>query len=110
MPCYYDTPGKSDQIEIQARCKKRMYFDATAILTNDNLEKADKIGIEICQFPLPDPNTALCNICKVLSQEQMQTIDAYYYQIEWEHKSLWDWYQQHCKDDKKHSLVDNVYE
>lgn len=99
MPCYCDTPDESNQVEIEKRCKREMYFHATGILKKENLIKAAQLGIEICQFPLPDPNTALCNICKVLSEEQMLRIPAYYYKIKWQHKNLWDWYQQHCKDD-----------
>ena len=103
MPCYCDTPDENDQIEIQKRCKVRMYFDATAILTPENLDKAERINIKISQLPLPDPNTALCNICKVLTQEQMKSITAFYYQIKWDYKNLYDWYKQHCKDDENHS-------
>lgn len=99
MPCYCDIPDESDQAEIQARCKVKMYFDAVNILNSNNLAKAKLLGVKILSVPVPDANTALCNICKVLNQEQMQSIDAFYYQIKWSHKSLWDWYQQHCKDD-----------
>lgn len=99
MPCYCDVPNESDQVEIQRRCKVGMYFDALGILNSYNLEKAKLLDVKITSTPVPDPNTALCNICKVLSKEQMQSITAFYHQIKWEYKSLWNWYQQHCKDD-----------
>lgn len=99
MPCYCDTPNEYDQTEIQKRCKTNMYFEAVNILNADNLTKAKSLGLEISKFPLPDPNTALCNICKVLTQEQMRSISACYYQIKWSHRTLRDWYKQHCKDD-----------
>lgn len=103
MPCYCDEPDESNQAEIERRCKENMYFDATAILNAENFKKAEELGIEIKKFPLPDANTALCNICKVLTEEQMKSILAYYYQIKWEHKTLLDWYKQHCKDDIEHN-------
>jgi hypothetical protein len=103
MPCYCDTPSKLDQAEIERRCKVNMYFEATGILTKENIDKADNLGLKISQFPLPDPNTALCNICKILDEDQMKSIPAYYFNIEWNHKSLWDWYQKHLIDDEKHN-------
>lgn len=108
MPCYCDIPDECDQAEIQKRVKTRMYFDAISTLNSENLYKAKLLDIKICQVPLPDPNTALCNICKVLIQEQMQRISAYYYQIKWEHRTLWDWYQQHCKDDLENNENDTL--
>lgn len=103
MPCYCHTPDEDDQIEIERRCKVNMYFEAVNMLNDSNLNKAEILGITIKEFPLPDPNTALCNICKVLDKKQMQEISAYYYQIKWNHKSLFDWYMQHCKDDEKNN-------
>ena len=39
----------------------------------------------------------------LLTKEQMEEISAYYYQIKWPHKTLYDWYLKHCEDDEKNS-------
>jgi hypothetical protein len=103
MPCYCDTPPEDDQAEIQKRCKENMYFDAIGILTKENRNRAEELGIKVCIVPLPDENTALCNICKILTGQQMEKIDAFYPDVKWEHNTLLDWYLQHCKDDKENT-------
>lgn len=97
MPCYCDIPNDEDQVEIEKRAKTRMYFDALWLLTPEQIE--DSIKINIPQVPVPDPNTALCKLCSILTKEQMKMIDAYYFQIKWAHKTLYDWYIKHCEDD-----------
>ena len=97
MACYCDTPSENDQAEIERRAKKRMYFAGTEVLTKDQIENN-----EIKVLPLLDANTALCNLCKILTEEQMKSISAYYWQIKWRHKTLYDWYLKHVKDDKIH--------
>lgn len=97
MPCYCDTPDENDQAEIEKRAKERMYFDGISLLFEEQKNKCKQD--KICFVPLPDPNTALCNLCKILTQEQMQGVSAYYYQIKWPHKTLYDWYIKHCEDD-----------
>lgn len=94
MPCYCDIPDNKDQAEIERRCKAKMYFDGCLTLTKEQIEKN-----EIKLLPFPDENTALCNLCKILKKEQMEKVSAYYYQIKWDHKTLYDWYLQHLKDD-----------
>lgn len=97
MPCYCDTPDKSNQAEIERRCKVRMYFDVQTLMTKEQIKKSQEL--KISKFPLLDENTALCELCSILNKEQMEEIVAYEYQIEWKHKTLYDWYIQHCKDD-----------
>ena len=101
MPCYCDTPDASDQAEIEARCKKNMYFDATALLTREQAQECELRNLK--RFPMGDVNDHLCKLCKVLTKEQMEKVWAYYYQIEWEHKTLYDWHLKHCKDDEAHN-------
>lgn len=101
MPCYYDTPDESNQIEIEKRAKVRMYFHATAILTPEQI-----YNNFICIAPLPDENTGLCTLCKILTEEQMKEISAYYWDIKWPHKTLFDWYMKHLEDDRTHDTMD----
>jgi hypothetical protein len=103
MPCYCDIPNETDQIEIERRCKQRMYFDAATLLTNDQIDLCNKKNISA--FPLPDVNTALCRLCSVLTQEQMEKVSAYYFGIKWRYKNLHGWYEQHCIDDTLHNTV-----
>lgn len=96
MPCYCDIPDADDQKEIQRRAKTTMYFDATAILTKEQIAN-NKIGV----VPYPDPNTALCNLCKILTEEQMKSIPAnLYFQIKWPYKTLYEWHLKHVQDDE----------
>jgi Cdc6-like AAA superfamily ATPase len=99
MPCYCSTPDSKDQEEIERRAKERMYFDAQSLLTQEQIVEGGKRGLK--QFPMGDVNDHLCKLCKVLSDEQMKEISAYQWQIEWSHKTLYDWHLQHCIDDKK---------
>lgn len=98
MPCYNDTPGEDDQLEIEKRCKIRMYFDVQSLMTDEQVAIAN--AKEISMFPLPDENTALCKLCSILEKEQMEKITAYYFCIKWPHKTLYDWYMKHIEDDK----------
>jgi hypothetical protein len=98
MPCYCDTPDDDDQIEIERRCKVNMYFDAQAILTHKQIEECDRRNLK--QFPMDDINNHLCKICQILTKQQMESILAIYFLIKWKHKTLYDWYVQHCKDDE----------
>lgn len=99
MPCYCDTPDEDNQIEIERRCKERMYFDAQSLLDQKQVEKCIKENIKL--FPIGEINEHLCKICQILTKEQMEKIIAFYYQIKWKHKTLYNWYLQHCKDDIK---------
>lgn len=99
MPCYCHTPDENDQVEIEKRCKNRMYFDAQSILEKEQFEECEKMKLK--QFPMKDINHHLCKLCKVLSKEQMDKISAYYWQIKWNHKTLYDWHLKHCKDDEE---------
>ena len=101
MPCYCDTPDEKDQKEIERRCKARMYFDVQSLMTNEQIKLSHEM--KMSAVPIPDENTALCKLCSILTKEQMEKIDAYYYQIKWEHKTLYDWYVKHKSDDKKHN-------
>jgi hypothetical protein len=98
MPCYCDIPNEDDQVTIEKRAKTMMYFSAIDILTFDQIKK-NCFGIFI--VPLPDENTALCNICKFMTEEQMKSIDASFHNIKWAHKTLYDWYSKHLEDDKR---------
>jgi hypothetical protein len=98
-PCYCDTPDENDQEKIEFRCKERMYFDAQEILTREQVKECEKRNIK--QFPIGDVNENLCKICQVLTKEQMEKISAYYNMIKWEHKTLYDWFVKHCKDDEE---------
>jgi hypothetical protein len=97
MPCYCDIPDEENQAEIEKRCKINMYFDAQYILTKEQVAECEKRGLK--RFPLDDVNDHLCKICKVLTEEQMKEIGAYYFQIKWPHKTLYDWYLKHIEDD-----------
>lgn len=99
MPCYCDTPDAHDQIEIERRAKERMYFDAQNVLTQEQLKECGKRGLKL--VPLGDLNDHLCKLCKVLTDEQMQQISAYGWNIKWPHKTLYDWHLKHIEDDKK---------
>lgn len=99
IPCYCDTPDKDDQITIQKRCRVRMYFDAVASLTKEQVIKIENTT-KLSQFPIGDCNECLCKLCQFLEEEQMKNISVFYYNIEWPHKTLYDWYVQHLKDDK----------
>lgn len=102
MPCYCDTPDENDQATIEKRAKVNMYFDAVSLLTQEQILEAEKRGLK--QIPMGDVNDHLCKICKILTREQMEDISAYYYQIKWPHKTLYDWHIQHCKDDEKFNI------
>lgn len=97
MPCYCDIPDAEDQVEIERRCKVNMYFDVQSLMTKEQVKKSNEM--EISMFPLPDVNTALCQLCSILDKDQMEKISAYWNDIKWPHKTLYDWYVQHCKDD-----------
>lgn len=97
MPCYCSMPEETDQEEIERRAKERMYFDSVNILTREQAQECEKRGLK--QFPMLGINDHLCKICKVLTDEQMKNISAYYFDIKWPHESLYDWHIQHCKDD-----------
>ncbi len=99
MPCYCDTPDSDNQVEIEKRCKANMYFEAVHCLTREQAQEAEKR--ELKQFPLDDVNFDLCQICKILTEDQLKSISAYYYNIAWVHKTLYDWYAQHVIDDFK---------
>lgn len=99
MPCYCDIPDSNDQKEIERRCKERMYFDAQTLLTKEQIDECSKRNIK--QFPIGDVNEHLCKLCKVLTDEQMKKISAYQWQIKWNHKTLFDWHEQHKKDDER---------
>lgn len=101
MPCYEDIPDEENQIEKERRCKVRMYFDVQALMTDDQIKKSKELGINA--FPLPDENSALCKLCSILTKEQMEKVTAFYFQIKWGHKTLYDWYLKHTEDDKKHN-------
>lgn len=104
MPCYCSQPDSFDQIEIERRCKVRMYFDAQDALNHQQIEEAERQ--ELKQFPTEeDLNDFLCKICKILTKTQMEKISAYYFEIEWSHKNLYDWHIQHCKDDIIHNSI-----
>ncbi len=100
MPCYCDTPDEDNQVEIERRCKERMYFDVQAFMTDEQVHIAKEL--KIGAFPFPDVNTALCRLCAILEKEQMELISAYHYQIKWLHVTLYDWFKQHMKDDETH--------
>ena len=94
MPCYCYIPDENDQVEIQRRAKTTMYFDAIELFGQD----LDVSSIR----PYLDINTALCKVCKKLTDEQQKKIPAnLYYKIKWPYETLYDWYQQHLIDDKK---------
>lgn len=97
MPCYCDIPDEDDQVEIERRCKERMYFDVQHVMTEEQIQKSQQMNISM--FPLPDINTALCKLCSILDKDQLEKISAFQFQIKWKHKTLYDWYLQHCKDD-----------
>lgn len=99
MPCYCDIPDEDDQVEIERRAKERMYFDAQAILTPEQVNECDKHYLK--GFPIGDLNEHLCKLCKVLSPNQMQEISAYQWNIKWPHKTLYDWHLKHIEDDSK---------
>lgn len=103
MPCYCDEPEESDQIVIERRCKTSMYFSAQGLLTREQAIECEKRNLKT--FPMGDVNDHLCKLCKVLTKEQMKEISAYYYQIKWHHKTLYDWHIQHCKDDSMTELT-----
>lgn len=103
MLCYCNIPDSKNQAEIEERCKTNMYFDAQQQLTRDQAIECGKRDLK--QFPMGDINDHLCKLCKVLTKEQMEHVAAYYYQIEWKHKTLYDWHLQHCVDDAAHSAI-----
>jgi len=98
MPCYCHTPDSSGQKEIEERCKARMYFLAQSVLTKDQIEECKKNNLKM--IPMENVNDHLCKICKILTEEQMKKISAFYFQIEWPHNNLWEWHLKHCEDDK----------
>ena len=93
MPCYCDTPSEENQAEIERRAKVNMCRDAVSVL-----EKRPGCDIKIGE--LFEPNTLLCKLCKRLSEDEMKSISAFWYQIKWPHKTLYDWHKQHLEDDK----------
>jgi hypothetical protein len=99
MPCYNDEPREDNQKEIERRCKVNMYFDAISLITKKQAIECEKRNLK--QFPLGNINEHLCKLCNVLNKDQMEQVLAYYYQIEWSHKTLYDWHIQHCADDIK---------
>jgi hypothetical protein len=99
MPCYCDTPDEENQAEIEKRCKMTMYLDAPLTMTKEQLQECEKINIKM--FPIDNINDQLCKICKIMTKEQMEKISAFYYQIKWPHRTLYDWHLQHCKEDKE---------
>ena len=99
MPCYCDIPDENDQEEIERRCKVMMYLDAPLIMTKEQLQECERQELKL--FPFDHINDQLCKLCKIMSKEQMESIKAYYYEIKWSHKTLYDWHIQHCKDDMK---------
>lgn len=103
MPCYCDTPDEDDQAEIERRCKVNMYFDVQVVMTNEQKEKANEMNIPSIPINVDgkDENYRLCKLCSILHKEQMEKISAYFFQIKWPHETLYDWYVQHCKDDKE---------
>lgn len=98
MPCYYDSPSEDNQIEIEKRSKERMYFEVLTLLTEEQVEEYEKNDLR--QFP-KDFNEGLCKICKILTKKQMESVSAYYWNIKWDHKTLYDWHLKHCEDDEK---------
>ncbi len=98
MPCYCDIPDESNQIEIEHRCKERMYFDSINLLTNEQIEECSKRELKLC--PFDNINNHLCKLCEVLTEKQMESIPATDYLINWKHKTLLDWYNQHKIDDE----------
>ena len=103
MPCYCDTPDSDDQVEIERRCKFNMYQNAIYSLTREQAQEAERL--ELKMFPIGNANEHLCKICKLLTKDQMQKVSAYYYDIKWPHKTLYDWHVQHCLDDLRHNEV-----
>ena len=101
MPCYCDTPDSSDQAKIENACKKRMYFHAQSVLTLKQECECEKRNLK--QFPMDNVNDHLCKICKVLTEEQMKSISAFYDRIEWPHENLFEWHLKHCQDDIEHN-------
>lgn len=101
MPCYCDTPNSKDQAEIERRCKVGMYFAVQGLMSKKQIKKANEFNIG--QFPGEDVNQALCNICKLMTENQLKKVSAYYYEIKWPHKTLYDWYVTHVADDKEHN-------
>lgn len=102
MPCYCDIPYSNDQKEIEKRCKEKMYVDAQKILTKEQVIECEKNNLK--KYPFDKINEYLCKICKILTEDQMKKISAYYFQIEWDHKTLYDWHVKHCQDDKKFNM------
>jgi hypothetical protein len=97
MACYCSTPDSDDQVEIERRCKVRMYFDVQEVMTVQQIDKS--IEMKISKFPLDNENTRLCQLCSILDKETMEKVSAWCYDIKWEYETLYDWYIQHCKDD-----------
>lgn len=103
MPCYYDTPDSSNQKEIEKRAMIRMYFEASSLAASKRED--------IKMFPHPDkPHERLCEVCKLLTAEEMKGISAHYYQIEWLHKTLLDWYAAHLLVDWGKNEGEEKYE
>lgn len=99
MPCFCNIPYEGSQIGIERLSKIRMYIKAKSVLTKEQLKKFGNVEIE--KLSIIHVNEQLCKICKVLTENQMRHISAYYWQIRWPHETLYDWYIQHCKDDEK---------
>jgi hypothetical protein len=81
-----------------------MYFYVQGLMTEDQLKKAQEMKVsKFPGFSAMEINERLCALCSILDKEQMEKIPAFYYQIKWKHKTLYDWYIQHCKDDIAHN-------
>jgi hypothetical protein len=78
---------ENDQAEIETRAKLGMYLEA---VTKLDLTYDQKNNIKL--FPFPDVNASLCNLCKILTCDQMKKISAQYYKIKWPHITLYDWH------------------
>lgn len=89
--------NEEEQAEIERRCKLRMYFGCQAILTKEQMSSEKHKNLEM--FPFDPINTMLCTVCSIMTEEQMKNISAWHYNIKWTHRTLHDWYIQHCKDD-----------
>jgi hypothetical protein len=98
-----DIPDFNDQLQFELRCKNNMYHKAINSMTEEQIRKYNELNIRV--FPLPEPTISLCKLCSILDKEQMEKISAFFPEIEWKHKTLHDWYVQHCRDDKEAILM-----
>ena len=102
MPCYCQT---SDEVqdEIRSDIRLRMFYDGFRILSISQRLNLVSGNIFYPSVLTPDDlvNDSLCKLCKIISREQMISIDAYTTGITWDYKNLWDWYEDHCKHDEE---------